>query len=90
VIAGGWFITPHAVQRYRDRVPGARLLSYERALAALIKTMDQAHYVKTIRDGFELWRGPKPHRLRLRVSRGGSALPQVVTVLRGCDPGWQR
>lgn len=84
--AGEFFITGHAVRRFRERVPGAARLSYDQALTQMIQQMKRAHYVKQIRDGLDLWRGPKPHRLRLRVAPGGSGLlPQVVTVLRGCD-----
>lgn len=85
-VAGGFFVTSHAVSRYRERAPGAARLSYDQALGELVNTMQRSHFVKAINDGLDLWRGPKPHRLRLRVAPGsGSVLPQVVTVLRGCD-----
>lgn len=89
--AGEFFITGHAVRRFRERVPGAGRLSYDQALGELIRTMRDAHFVKTLNNGLDLWRGPKPHRLRLRVAAGRSGLlPQLVTVVRGCDAGWQR
>lgn len=47
--------------------------------------MKRAHRVKTLDTGLELWRGPKPYRLRMKVASGGGWLPQVVTVLRGYD-----
>jgi len=88
---GRFFITPHAVQRYRERVPGAERLTYEQALAELIRESETAHFIKPLGNGLDLWRGRKPHRLRFRVSPAvDGRLPQLVTVLRGCDPGWQR
>lgn len=84
MIAGSFFITPHAVRRYRERVPGKSALTYEAALAELIRDLDCAHFVKH-QNGVELWRGSKPHRLRYRVSRSFDGAPQVITVLRGCD-----
>ena len=80
---GRFFITPHAVRRYQERVPGASS-RYDTALGELIRLCDGAHFVKQVGD-FELWRTGKPERLRLRVLRGNSGLPQVVTVVRGHD-----
>lgn len=83
---GPWWITPHAVRRYIQRCPGARRLTYDQALGRLIDEAGRAHLVKARRNaGEELWRGGKPHRLRFVVARGNSGLPQLVTVLRGCD-----
>ncbi len=87
---GEFFITGHAVRRFKERVPGKARLSYEEALAELIQTMKRSHFVKTQDNGLDLWRGPRPHRLRLKVARAPQGLPQLVTVLRGCDDGWQR
>lgn len=83
---GRWWISPHAVRRYIERCPGARRLSYGEALERLIAASETAHFVKTRRNsGEELWRGPKPYRLRFVVCRANAGLPQLVTVLRGCD-----
>ena len=83
---GRWFITPHGVRRYIERCPGARRLTYEQALGRLIDESTKAHFVKARRnEGEELWRGGKPHRLRFVVCRANAGLPQLVTVLRGCD-----
>jgi len=79
---GAWFITPHAVRRYIDRI--APHLTYEQALAELIHESERAHMVKVVED-VEHWRGAKPRRLRFRVSRRGAGLPQLITVLRGHD-----
>lgn len=83
-VAGPWFVTPHAVQRYRDRVHD---VSHEEALGALVDIAARAHYVRDLPSGMELWRGPRPLRLRLRVARSTAPgeLPQLLTVLAGCD-----
>lgn len=96
---GRWFITPHAVERYIERVePG---LTYEQALGRLIDLSNAARHVKTYprqpdspsekyRHGYELWRGPRPMRLRCWVAQpdkaeitGHPALPALITVLAG-------
>jgi len=82
-VKGQVFITPHAVERYVERIrPG---ISYERALTELIAICERAHAVKEIEAGLWLWRGPKPRRLRLRVSTRGDGAPQLVTVLTAHD-----
>lgn len=81
--AGPWFVTPHAVERYIARVrPG---LAYDVALWELAEQSRGAHFVKLRRDGHELWRGPKPRRLRFIVGHGGGDKPQLVTVLFAFD-----
>lgn len=82
MIYGRWFITPHAVARYRERI---RRCSYEEARAALVALSECAHLVRVDEEGVEHWRGPRPLRLRLRVARGERGAPQLITVLRGCD-----
>lgn len=84
--AGAWFVSPHAVEKYRERF--APLLTYEEALAELVEASKTAHYVKTydhhensVRGGLELWRGPRPLRLRYWVGRREDGLPQLVTVV---------
>lgn len=72
-------MTPHAVQRYRERV--APNMSYEGALGCIINDSVGAHKVKDLDAGAELWRGPKPRRLRYIVSRDA----QVITVLFAFD-----
>lgn len=80
---GRFFITPHAVRRYQERV---RPCSYEEALAALIEASKSAHKVKDLEPGVEVWRAPRRHgRIRLRVSTKGPGLPQVMTVLPQCS-----
>lgn len=83
MISGKWWISPHAVQRYIERIrPG---ISYERALGELVAMSEAAHPVKEIEPGLWLWRGPKPRRLRFRVSTSGAGAPQLVTVLTAHD-----
>lgn len=67
--AGRFFITPHAVRRFIDRVrPEAE---YHEALAELIRLGDEAHLVKQMvgerGDKIEIWRTAKPLRARLVV-----------------------
>ncbi len=81
---GRWFVTPHAVQQYRERMLGGRM-SYEVALGELVSLSTRAHFVRHLESGAELWRGPKPARVRMIVMRGFAGLPQLVTVLRGWD-----
>lgn len=80
---GRFFITPHAIERYRERVH--RGISYERALAEIIDQADQSHYVKDYNSA-QYWRGPKPMRLRLLVApASGNELPQLLTILPASD-----
>lgn len=79
---GRWFVTPHAVERYRERVED---VSYADALASLVAESERAHPVREIEPGLWLWRGAKPRRLRFRVSTHGPGLPQLVTVLEAHD-----
>jgi hypothetical protein len=83
--SGNWFITPHAVERYRERV--APRMAYEMALWCLVQLSMQAHRVRDKAPGIEMWRGPKPERLRFLVATGNSGLPQLLTVLKGHDRG---
>lgn len=80
---GRWFITPHAVMQYRVRVSGKEETSFERARAELMALSARAHFVRRLDSGAELWRAPKPLRLRFVVARAFAGLPQLVTVLRG-------
>ncbi len=85
MIPGRWFVTPHAVEQYRRRCrPG---VEYEVALAELVRLSEVAHRVKELPTGLALYRGPKPLRLRCYVQErvGHGRLPQLVTVLLGCD-----
>jgi len=84
-IAGPWFITPHAVQRYRERCPGKLRLTYEQALGELVRLSAEARFVKRLPTGCDLWRGRKPLRLRMYVAHDNPGKPQLVTVKRGFE-----
>ena len=86
-IVGVWFVTPHAVQRYRERIdPRA---SYEEALEILAAESERARFVKLIPAGHglpacALFKGRALARkayLRLLVGRNEDGAPQLVTVL---------
>lgn len=86
MISGEWFITPHAVRRYIERVD--RFATYEQALEVLIGWSRVARPKKEIAPGVWLYRGPRPFRLRLRVSHNGGGAPQLLTVLKSKDREW--
>ena len=79
--SGAWFITPHAVRRYRERF--AARFTYEEALSELIRASMEARRVKILPTGIVLYRGPKPRRLRffLQEDVAPPSLPVLVTVL---------
>lgn len=84
---GRWFITPHAVKRYRERIAPNR--SYEEALGVLIRASEKARLVKVSVRGFEYYKGPAPERLRFRVrpaEKSEGDLPVLMTVLPAFDP----
>jgi hypothetical protein len=87
---GRWFVTPHALARFREIVP----VGDAAALSMLIRESEHSHLVRVLESGALLLRGPRPHRLRfvVRASPVPGALPQLVTVLptfgsreRRCD-----
>lgn len=89
MVSGRWFVTPHAVFRYRERI--APSLTYEQALAVLIRQSQCARRVKPLAGGLVLYRGPRPHRIRFLVSESTDQrhpLPQLVTLYAGRDRGW--
>lgn len=73
MIPGRWFVTPHAVRRYRQRVrPDA---SRGQALAELALWSEIAE-----RRGSAEWIAEGPLRLRLVVGRGEGPRPALLTV----------
>jgi hypothetical protein len=80
-VSGSWFITPHAIERYRERF--APRFTYEEALSELIRASQAARRVKILPTGLVLYRGPKPRRLRffLQEEVAPNDLPILVTVL---------
>lgn len=78
---GRWFITPHAVHRYIQRV--RPMATYEQALNDLVRLSETAHLVR--RDGdTEHWRA-KGKRLRFRVAPSSGELSVLMTVLTEHD-----
>lgn len=88
--SGRFFVTPHAVNRYRERL--RQTVSYRVALRELILITSAGKYMGPTYDGRgELWRGPRigpkmrqdrRSRLRFVVCHGERGeKPQVVTVL---------
>lgn len=88
---GPFFVTPHALRAWRERVEGAQCAwsteaEYRRSLRAMIDDLVLAHYVRPARNGADLWRGPSPRRARFII--GGEmrgAKRAVVTVLAEHD-----
>lgn len=84
---GDWFVTPHAVQRFRERF--AHEMTYEQAWEFLIAQSKTARYVKEWKPGVFLFRGPRPKRLRYWVGFEEGRQPQLITVMGGHDPGYR-
>lgn len=91
MIDGRWFITPHAIRRYRER---HRVdISDAQALRELTVWSEVATYSGPTRDGQEEWRSPSwfPRVIRFVVAptpRSEGDRPQLVTVLPGARVGW--
>lgn len=80
MIAGRFFFTPHAVNQYRDRF--ARHLTYEEALAELVRESETARYRHDTHNGASMWRGSSRRSLRMVVKPNPEPLlPTVITVL---------
>lgn len=78
-----WFITSHAVERFLERVSR---MERRRVRGHLVEQCQGAHFVKPLACGLELWRGPSPQRMRLRVSRQGNVLV-LESILFAFDRG---
>lgn len=91
---GKFFVTPHAVRRYIERIQPD--LGYEAALGEVIKLVEEARYIRPYANpGLppgQLWRGPpvgprsaNDRRSRLRFvvvpNERPGYLPAIVTVL---------
>jgi hypothetical protein len=82
VIAGRYFVTPHAVERFRERI--APHLSYGQALGAIIRGLEEttseprpAHSGK----GYYV-RVRRPYAFRALIVPGDGPFPAVATVIR--------
>lgn len=84
MIDGPFFITPHAVARYQERVD--RRCTKEEAFARIAECARSARFAKALpnKDGqrCEQWRGKKPEALRLIIVYDGdpAKLPAIVTL----------
>lgn len=91
--AGRWFVTPHAVRQFAERALRMRLSNgpipdklHRKIVGLIARDSEGAHMLKQLRrDGCEMWRGPKPRRLRYVVDPRGFGLPVLVTVLPTFD-----
>ena len=81
MIAGRFFVTPHAVRRFIERIDPR--LTYEQALAELVGCSERVRRVKELSPGVWLYREGRPRRLRFIVAINGHGAPQLLTVLRG-------
>lgn len=80
MIAGKLHFTRHAVHRYRQRF--GHKLSYEKALAELIKLSETLRFCHGCENGCEMWRAPGRSSMRVVVRRNPKPLlPTVLTVL---------
>lgn len=84
---GNYFVTPHAVRQFQDRI--ARL-EYDEARQVIIDALAVApseRYAVT-RNGKALRiKVKRPFCFRAIIAPGEGALPAVITILRACKPG---
>ncbi|HEX6940905.1 MAG TPA: hypothetical protein VF158_15920 [Longimicrobiales bacterium] len=82
MIAGRFFVTPHAVERFRQRI--APHLTYEQALGAIIRGLDATDSERRpAQSGTRYYiRVRRPYAFRALIVPGEGPLPAVATVLR--------
>lgn len=82
MIAGRYFITPHAVERFRERI--APHLTYDQALGAIIRGLEEtkSRPVPAHSGGGHWIRVRRPFAFRALIVTGDGPLPAVATVLR--------
>lgn len=94
---GRWFVTPHAIDKWIARFTPRSFREAERTeeqrvrvLGWILDEAERARFVKALDTGVQLWRGPKPRRVRFIVTVcSEGTLPALLTVLPACD-GWVR
>lgn len=84
MIAGDVFVTPHAVEQFRSRIPGMAGLRYEAALARIIRALhaDTVSIRPTANQQAVCIRVRGEVNFRAVVSTGSGDKPAVVTILR--------
>lgn len=83
MIAGDFFITPHAVRQFQSRI--APWMSYEQALAAVIRELRGVREFRPTMNGKAYYvRTNGEWQFRAVIAEGdGDAKPAVITILRG-------
>jgi hypothetical protein len=71
----------HAVRRYCERID--RSATPEEAMRAIVSQLASARRVKERTNGLDLWRGPKPRRVRFFVQEGAQRI--VTTIVEAHD-----
>ncbi len=80
LIAGDFFITPHAVRQFQGRI--APWMSYEQALGAIIRGLRNAEEFRPTVNGKAYYVRVEGEWQFRAVIRKGEFLPAVITVLR--------
>lgn len=82
MIAGRYFVTPHAVKRFRQRI--IRGMTYEQALGAIINGLERTRSEpRRLHDGTGwMIRCRRPYNFRAVVKPTDEGAPAVVTILR--------
>ena len=81
-----WYVSARAVREYAGLagLDASTVAGFNVAELALFDVAERAHLVREQANGLDLYRGPRPHRVRLLVSpapRTEGAKPQLVQVL---------
>jgi len=80
LIAGDFFITPHAVRQFQDRI--APWMSYEQALGAIIRGLHNTEEFRPTINGKAYYVRVDGEWQFRAVIREGDFLPAVITILR--------
>lgn len=85
-IVGEWYITPHAIDRFIERV--RPWWSREQAFRWLVEASQTAQLRRVDEGGVEHWQSTTAPRCRLRVTRNDHGQRVLMTVLTPHD-GWR-
>ena len=81
MIAGDYFITPHAVRQFQSRI--APWMTYEQALAAIIRELRGVRELRPTMNGKAYYVRTNGEWKFRAVIREGQIQPAVITILRG-------